>query len=209
MKHKNEWGKDLLCSMFTGIVESLGMVKSVITNGSNLSFWVESPVSETLKPDQSVSHDGVCLTVEEVLKGSHRVTAIKQTLEKTNIGSWQTGTKVNLERGLLLNTHIDGHLVQGHVDCTAVCTRVEEKDGSRELTFRFPRKFGMLMIEKGSVTVNGISLTAFDVKNKRFSVAIVPYTANHTNIGTVEVGSPVNLEFDIIGKYLLRQIQLK
>jgi len=155
-----------------------------------------------------VSHNGVCLTVEEIKAGSHRVTAIDETLQKTNLGDWKTGTPVNLERCLQLNDRLDGHIVQGHVDTTGICTRRKEKKGSWEFTFSFPKKFAELVIEKGSVSVNGTSLTAFDVSKKSFRVAIIPYTFEHTNINQVQERDTVNLEFDIIGKYLLRKLSL-
>ncbi|HMK26130.1 MAG TPA: riboflavin synthase [Chitinophagaceae bacterium] len=194
--------------MFTGIIESTGLVKQVISNGSNKIFWVESSISSLLKADQSVSHSGTCLTVEEVSGNTHRITAIDETLQKTNLGSWKEGTLVNLERCLQLNDRLDGHLVQGHVDTTATCTKRKEKAGSWEFEFAFPKKFAELLIEKGSISVNGISLTAFDVKRKNFRVAIVPFTFEHTNIKELQEGDPVNLEFDMIGKYLLRRLSL-
>ena len=195
--------------MFTGIIETTGIVKQVISNGSNKIFQVESSISSQLKADQSVSHSGVCLTVEEVTENTHRITAIDETLQKTNLGNWKEGTLVNLERCLQLNDRLDGHLVQGHVDTTATCTKRKEKDGSWEFEFAFPKKFAELLIEKGSVCVNGISLTAFDVKRKSFTVAIVPFTFEHTNIKEVQEGDSVNIEFDLIGKYLLRRLSLR
>jgi riboflavin synthase len=197
-----------LCSMFTGIIEALGTVKELASNGSNKIFWIESLLSAELKADQSISHSGVCLTVEEIKGSRHRVTAIEETLQKTNIGAWQKGTIVNLERCLALNGRLDGHFVQGHVDTTATCTAKKEKDGSWEFEFEFPVKFAELMIEKGSVCLNGISLTAFHVKKKKFTVAIIPYTYEHTNIQSIQPGDMVNIEFDIIGKYLLRRLSL-
>ena len=195
--------------MFTGIIETTGIVKEVISNGSNRIFRVESSISSQLSADQSVSHSGACLTVEEVSGNTHRITAIDETLNKTNLGNWKEGTVVNLERCLQLNGRFDGHLVQGHVDTTATCTKRKEKTGSWEFEFAFPKKMAKLVIEKGSVCVNGISLTAFDVKRKNFTVAIVPFTFEHTNIKEVHVGDSVNLEFDMIGKYLLRRLSLK
>lgn len=195
--------------MFTGIIEYTGTVKEVITNGSNRSFWIESPVSDQLKTDQSVSHSGVCLTVEEVSGKQHRITAIDETLKKTNLGSWEPGSMVNLERCLQLNGRLDGHLVQGHVDATGTCISKNVKEGSWEFGISFPRQFAELVIEKGSICLNGISLTAFNVKSDQFSVAIIPYTFEHTNLKTLEPGHPVNLEFDMIGKYLLRRLSLK
>jgi riboflavin synthase len=195
--------------MFTGIIETTGVVKQVISNGSNKIFWVRSSLSPSLKPDQSVSHSGVCLTVEEVRANTHRITAIDETLQKTNLGTWKEGTIVNLERCLQLNDRLDGHIVQGHVDGTATCVKRKEKTGSWEFEFAFPKKFAKLVIEKGSICVNGISLTAFNVKKKSFTVGIVPFTFEHTNIKEVQEGDLVNLEFDMIGKYLLRRLTLK
>jgi len=190
--------------MFTGIIETLGAVKEVTGIGSNKTFWIESALSAELKIDQSLSHDGVCLTVEEIMGNSHRVTAIRETLEKSNLGQWKTGDLVNLERSLRLGSFVDGHLVQGHVDTTADCTEKKEKNGSWEYGFKFPKEFAALVIEKGSICINGISLTLFDVRKKSFKVAIIPYTYEHTNIKAVKVGDTVNIEFDLIGKYVLR-----
>jgi riboflavin synthase len=190
--------------MFTGIIESTGLVKEVIPNGSNKTFWIESVISSQLKADQSVSHNGACLTVEEVTNGLHRVTAVDETLQKTNLGTWESGTLVNLERCLALNGRLDGHFVQGHADSTGTCLKIIEKEGSWEIDFEYPGKFSSLLVEKGSITVNGISLTAFNVKRKKFRVAVIPYTFNHTNINALKEGDLVNLEFDLIGKYILR-----
>jgi riboflavin synthase len=190
--------------MFTGIIEALGKVISVETSGTNRIFWVASNISNELKPDQSVSHNGVCLTVEEVKEGKHRVTAILETLQKTNLGEWQVGHNVNLERCLLPTSRLDGHFVQGHVDTTAVCSQKEELQGSWQFQVDFPEKFAALVIEKGSVSLNGISLTIFDVTLHTFSVAIIPYTFNHTNMNELKKGDTVNLEFDMVGKYVVR-----
>ena len=195
--------------MFTGIIESVGVVKEVISNGSNRIFWVESFISSQFKVDQSVSHSGACLTIEEITGNMHRVTAIDETLKKTNLGDWKEGTSVNLERCLQLNDRLDGHIVQGHVDATGTCIKRKEKKGSWEFEFAFAKKFAALVIEKGSICVNGISLTAFDIKKKSFRVAIIPYTFEYTNINKVEEGNTVNLEFDMIGKYLLRKLSLR
>jgi riboflavin synthase len=194
--------------MFTGIIETTGIVKDVISNGSNKIFWIESSLAREFKVDQSVSHSGVCLTVEEIIGNLQRVTAIDETLQKTNLNSWQPGTLINLERSLLLNTRLDGHIVQGHADTTGICLSRKEKDGSWEFEFEFAKKFAELIIEKGSICVNGISLTAFKVKKKSFSVAIIPYTFEHTNIREVKPGDAVNLEFDMIGKYITRMRKL-
>ena len=195
--------------MFTGIIESLGTVRSIESTGSNKTFWIQSPLSTELKIDQSISHNGACLTVEEVKDDTHRVTAIEETLQKTNLDSWQPGTLVNLERCLLMNGRLDGHIVQGHVDTTATCLKRHELKGSWEFRFEFPRKFGHLVIEKGSICLNGTSLTIFNVKRDRFDVAIIPYTFQHTNIQSVTPGSSVNLEFDLIGKYVSRLLSQK
>jgi len=192
--------------MFTGIIESVGTVKEIITNGSNKSFWIDSAISPELKVDQSVSHSGVCLTIEETIGSLHRVTAIDETLKKTNLGNWQTDTAVNIERSLLLNSRLDGHLVQGHVDAVGICKKRHEKKGSWEFEFEFPKKLAELIIEKGSICVNGISLTAFNVKKKGFTVAIIPFTYEHTNINAVNTGDAVNLEFDLVGKYIQRRV---
>jgi len=195
--------------MFTGIIEAIGLVKKVIPNGSNKTFWIESPLSAEFKVDQSISHSGVCLTVEEITNSLHKITAIEETLKKTNLDSWQPGTLVNIERCLVVNGRLDGHFVQGHVDTTGICKKRTDKEGSWEFEFEFSKKFSELVIEKGSVCINGISLTAFNVKKKSLSVAIIPYTFEHTNIKEVNPGDSVNLEFDIIGKYLLRRLSLK
>ena len=194
--------------MFTGIVESPGIIKKVLPDGKNKTFWIKSPYSK-LKVDQSLCYDGVCLTVEEVKKNQHRVTAIEETLKKTNLHNWEAGRSVNLERSLRLNSRLDGHFVQGHVDSIGTCLERIEKGGSWEFGFRFPVEQAGLIIEKGSITVNGISLTAFNVNKNSFSVAIIPYTFKHTNMNAVFPGEEVNLEFDMIGKYINRHLSLK
>lgn len=200
---------DYFAAMFTGIIEAMGEVTRVEEKGGNKTFWLRSPLSAGFRVDQSVAHDGACLTVEEIKNEEHRVTAIAETLEKTNLGSWQAGSRVNLEQCLVFNGRLDGHLVQGHVDTTAECIGREEKDGSWEFTFRFPGRFAPLLIEKGSVCVNGISLTAWRVRRKTFRVAIIPYTFEHTNIGRIQPGERVNIEFDMVGKYLVRHLSLE
>lgn len=195
--------------MFTGIIETIGTIKQVTNNGTNRSFFIDSSVSNELKTDQSVSHNGVCLTVEETGPGWHRVTAIEETLKKTNLGSWQPGMLVNIERCLKLDGRLDGHLVQGHVDTTGTCIKKEIKKGSWEFEFEFPKRFADLIIEKGSICINGISLTAFNVRRKKFSVAIIPYTFEHTNMKSLKEDDKVNLEFDLIGKYITRSLSLK
>lgn len=195
--------------MFTGIIESTGTVEDIITSGTNKTFWISSPLSNDFKIDQSVSHDGVCLTVEEIKDGSHRVTAIEETLEKSNIGGWQVGNGVNIERCMPMNGRLDGHIVQGHVDTTATCISRRDMDGSWEYRFTFDAKFAALIIEKGSIAVNGTSLTIFNITENEFSVAIIPYTYNHTSIKHVQQGTVVNIEFDMIGKYINRFNQLQ
>ncbi|HWB23887.1 MAG TPA: riboflavin synthase [Chitinophagaceae bacterium] len=195
--------------MFTGIIETTGKIEKVTADGTNKTFWISSPLATELKVDQSVSHDGVCLTVEEISEGRHRVTAIEETLEKSNIGGWKTGDEVNIERCMLMNGRIDGHIVQGHVDTTAVCTSKKDLEGSWEYSFAFDAKFAPLVIEKGSVAINGTSLTIFNVTLSEFTVAIIPYTYNHTGIKNVYTGSVVNIEFDMIGKYINRFAQLQ
>lgn len=195
--------------MFTGIIENLGQIVRINPNGSNVSFWVKSAMSNQLKVDQSVSHNGVCLTVEQIMDDSHKVTAIEETLLKTNLSKLVVGDCVNLERCLQMNGRIDGHIVQGHVDDVATCTNAIEKDGSWEYTFEFNEKFAALLIEKGSVCVNGISLTAFNVTTTSFMVAIIPYTYINTSIKNIDVDGLVNVEFDVLGKYILRMNELK
>jgi riboflavin synthase len=187
----------------------LGKVNEIILDGTNRTFFIESPISHELNADQSVSHNGVCLTVEEAAPGWHRVTAIEETLKKTNLGFWEKGTLVNIERCLKMDSRLDGHLVQGHVDATGTCIKKVEKKGSWEFEFEFPKKFATLIIEKGSICLNGISLTAFDVSKKKFKVAIIPYTSEHTNMKSLQEKDMVNLEFDVVGKYILRSLSLK
>ncbi len=194
--------------MFTGIIECIGLIEGIETKGTNATFWVSSPLAAELKIDQSLSHNGVCLTVEEVKGNLHRVTAIEETLRKTNLGNWKIGTLINLERCMLMNGRLDGHIVQGHVDATAICKRKLTLEGSWEYTFEFDNQFAHLVIEKGSISVNGISLTCFNVTQSTFTVAIIPYTFEHTNMQQLTEGDIINLEFDIIGKYLQRMVQI-
>lgn len=195
--------------MFTGIIETTGTIQSIEKSGTNVSFWVASSLANALKVDQSLSHNGVCLTVEAIENDLHRVTAIEETLQKTNLGSLQMGHVVNLERCMQMNGRLDGHIVQGHVDSTAVCTEAITKDGSWEYRFEMDAAFASLIIEKGSITINGTSLTIFDLTKNSFKVAIIPYTYHHTNISSVRVGSVVNIEFDMIGKYVNRMAMLR
>lgn len=194
--------------MFTGIIEATGRVESITDEGSGKIFWISSPISSQFKPDQSVSHNGACLTVEEISDNQHRITAIEETLTKTNLGSWRVGDTINLERCLQLNGRLDGHLVQGHVDTTGTCMQVEARNGSWDYIFNFPPSFAPLIIEKGSIAVNGISLTCYNVTDSNFTVSIIPYTYEHTNMKDVAVNSTVNLEFDLIGKYIQRNLSL-
>ncbi|MGI8584552.1 MAG: riboflavin synthase [Chitinophagaceae bacterium] len=188
--------------MFTGIIECLGEIIDIKISGSNKTFGIKSTISDQLKIDESVNHDGVCLTIEAIKENTHKVTAIKETLNKSNLDDWRIGATVNLERSLQMNGRIDGHIVQGHVDSTAICIGKKVLNGSNEYTFKFKRKFSSLIIEKGSVCINGISLTAFNVSKKQFTVAIIPYTLEHTNLSFIKEGSTVNIEFDILGKYI-------
>ena len=190
--------------MFTGIIESTGIIKELFNNGSNKTYWISSPISNELKVDQSLSHNGVCLTVEEVKDGMHRVTAIEETLLKTDLANWKAASVINLERCMQLNGRIDGHIVQGHVDGIATCIDIVEKKGSWEFSFQFDIQFAKSIIEKVSITINGISLTLFNIGIDTFTVAIIPYTFEHTNMKTLKKGDLVNLEFDMIGKYINR-----
>ncbi len=194
--------------MFTGIIECTGTIEKIESKGSNKTFWIKSPISHELKVDQSLSHNGVCLTVEEISNSGHRVTAIEETLRKTNLHTLQPGSEINLERCMLMNGRLDGHIVQGHVDCTATCSHKKQLDGSWEFSFAFDKQFAQLVIEKGSISINGTSLTCYNVSETSFTVAIIPYTYDHTNIKHVTAGSIVNIEFDIIGKYILRKMEL-
>lgn len=190
--------------MFTGIIETTGSISSISAEGSNKTFRISSSLAPQLKIDQSLSHDGVCLTVESVTTDSYQVTAIAETLSKSCLSGWKIGKSINLERCLQINGRLDGHIVQGHVDCTAICMERQEKQGSWFFRFEFPDSFRNLVIEKGSIAVNGISLTCFEVTHSSFSVAIIPYTFENTNIRDLVKGSLVNIEFDLIGKYVER-----
>lgn len=190
--------------MFTGIIEDLGVVEALEQENTNLHLTINSKLASELKIDQSVSHNGVCLTVIDLSPSSYTVTAIKETLDKTNLNSLKVGDRVNLERGLKLGDRLDGHMVQGHVDQVGTCINVEAQNGSWIYTFEYNAKLGNITIEKGSVTVNGVSLTVVNSKDNGFSVAIIPYTYEHTNFHTFKEGTVVNLEFDVIGKYVSR-----
>jgi len=190
--------------MFTGIIEATGVISTISGSGTNKTFQIISSLSPELRVDQSLSHDGVCLTVESVTEHTYQVTAIAETLSKSILIEWRPGSRVNLERCLQFNGRLDGHLVQGHVDSPAKCILRENLDGSWVFRFEFPESFRNLIIEKGSVAVNGISLTCFDVTHNAFSVAIIPYTYDNTNIRDLFPESLVNIEFDLIGKYVER-----
>lgn len=195
--------------MFTGIVETTGTVIKITSSGSNKSFWISSPISQELKVDQSLSHDGVCLTVEEIKDGQHRVTAIAETLSKTNLNDWKPGSVINLERCLVMNGRLDGHWVQGHVDTTGTVTHISENNGSWHYIIEYPGQFASLVIEKGSITINGTSLTIFNITSTTFEVALIPYTYEHTNLKFLKTGDKVNLEFDLVGKYVARIQQVR
>lgn len=192
--------------MFTGIIETLGEVTQLQHEGGNLHITVGSILSEELKIDQSVSHNGVCLTVVAQDENTHTVTAIEETLEKSSLKNLEIGQKVNLERAMILGSRLDGHIVQGHVDQTGICTSVDEKDGSWIFSFEYEASFNNVTIEKGSITIDGVSLTVVDSGKDNFSVAIIPYTYEHTRFHSCKVGDVVNLEFDVIGKYVAKLI---
>lgn len=188
--------------MFTGIIESVGEVIEINPQGTNITFTIKSILSPELKIDQSVSHNGVCLTVINQEKETYKVTAIDETLKKSNLGDWKVGSQVNLERCMLANGRFDGHIVQGHVDQTAVCEAIQEAEGSWIFDFGYDPSLGNITVEKGSICVNGVSLTCFNSRDDGFTVAIIPYTYEHTNFKNLKPGDSVNLEFDIVGKYI-------
>lgn len=195
--------------MFTGIIETLGKVEKLEKEGGNLHITLSSNITSELKIDQSVSHNGVCLTVVAIKDGLYTVTAIEETLIKSNIGYLKTGDVVNLERAMVLGARLDGHIVQGHVDQTAQCISMEQKDGSWVFRFQYDSSLNNVTIEKGSITVDGVSLTVVDSKKNSFSVAIIPYTFEHTRFNTYTIGTSVNLEFDVVGKYVARLMELR
>jgi riboflavin synthase, alpha subunit len=190
--------------MFTGIIEATATVENIETQGTSVHFTMSCPFTDELKIDQSLSHNGCCLTIEKIENQRYGVTAIQETLEKTNLGSWKIGTKVNLERCVLMNGRLDGHIVQGHVDQTGTIKSIENLNGSHYITIAYTEKDGFTTIPQGSITVDGISLTVAHSGENEFSVAIIPYTWEHTNLKNLEIGSKVNLEFDIIGKYVAK-----
>lgn len=190
--------------MFTGIIETLGIIKDVEKDQNNIHITVNSTITNELKIDQSVSHNGICLTVVAIDNDNYKVTAIQETINKTNLGDWKINDTVNLERAMKLGDRLDGHIVQGHVDQTGICKSIKNANGSWVYTFQYDSKLNNITIEKGSITVNGVSLTVVDSKVDEFSVAIIPYTYEHTNFKSFEVGTKINLEFDVIGKYVTR-----
>ena len=190
--------------MFTGIIRDVGEVVNILKEQSNYVFYIKSLLAYHLKIDESISHNGVCLTIEDIQNDTYRVTTIAETLEKTNAKTWKQKDIINLERSMKINDRMDGHIVQGHVDGTGICIATTQKEGSVEFTFQFDPQFAALIIEKGSICVNGVSLTAFNVLKDNFTVAIIPYTIHHTNFSYLNVGDFVNLEFDILGKYVAR-----
>lgn len=190
--------------MFTGIIESLGIIKDLKKEGENIHLTISSLISNELKIDQSVAHNGVCLTVVACDENVHVVTAIKETIDKTTLGNWKIGEALNLERAMKLGDRLDGHIVQGHVDQTAKCVNKEDKNGSYVFTFEYDKSLNNITIEKGSITVNGTSLTVVDSGLNSFSVAIIPFTYEHTNFKNIKINDAVNLEFDVVGKYLTK-----
>ena len=195
--------------MFTGIVETLGIISDIKKDQENIHLTIQTNITNELKIDQSVAHNGVCLTVVNLFDDKHVVTAIKETIDKTTLGSWQIGNKVNIERAMKLGDRLDGHIVQGHVDQTAICTNIEDKNGSWQYTFEYDSALSNITIEKGSITINGTSLTVVNSKKDSFSVAIIPYTYENTIFHTFEIGTKVNLEFDVVGKYIARMYELQ
>ncbi len=188
--------------MFTGIIEQLGTVTDIVRENDNVHFTIEAAMTPELRIDQSVAHNGCCLTVVKIFDHKYVVTAIRETLDKTNLGSWDVGTKVNLERCMVMNGRLDGHIVQGHVDTIGRCVGVEDQNGSWKFTFEYSGEYPT--VEKGSITINGTSLTVVDSKERSFAVCIIPYTYEFTNFHQLKAGDEVNLEFDIIGKYVAR-----
>lgn len=193
--------------MFTGIIEATGRVENIEKEGTNILFTMSCPFTKELKIDQSISHDGCCLTVYDIENQQYKIAAIHETLEKTNLGNWKIGTEVNLERCVLMNGRLDGHIVQGHVDQTGVVKSIENKNGSHLITIEHSEKDGFVTVPQGSIAVNGISLTVAYSGENEFSVAIIPYTWEHTNLKHLSTGDRVNLEFDVIGKYIAKLIR--
>ena len=194
--------------MFTGIIETLGTIKNIVKDQDNLVVTIQSNITNELKIDQSVAHNGICLTVVEIKEDNYSVVAIKETILKTNIGEWQVGDIVNLERAMKLGDRLDGHIVQGHVDQTGKCIAIENSNGSWYFTFEYDETLNNITIEKGSITINGTSLTVVNSKKNEFSVAIIPYTYENTNFHSFKIGTIINLEFDVVGKYVKRLFEL-
>ena len=194
--------------MFTGIIESLGKIQKIEKEGTNVHFTIQSSISNALKIDQSVAHNGVCLTVVAIGENWHKVTAIDETLQRTNLGDWQNEAKINLERAMISQARLDGHMVQGHVDARGECINIEDKNGSWVYTFRYVPTREHILVDKGSICVNGVSLTVVNPVNDVFSVAIIPYTYENTTFHQIKTGDSINLEFDIIGKYIAKYAML-
>jgi riboflavin synthase len=190
--------------MFTGIIETLGIITAIRKEDKNVHITISANITNELKIDQSVAHNGICLTVVAIENDNYTVTAIQETILKTNLGEWKVNDIINLERAMKLGDRLDGHIVQGHVDQTGICKSVTETNGSWLFTFEYDNTYKNITIEKGSITVNGVSLTVVNSKNNEFSVAIIPYTYDHTNFKNFKIGSKINLEFDVIGKYVAR-----
>jgi riboflavin synthase len=195
--------------MFTGIIETLGIIKDLNWENDNLHITISSEITNELKVDQSVAHNGVCLTVVAINNDEYTVTAIRETILKTNLGEWHSGDLINLERAMKLGDRLDGHIVQGHVDQVGICKSIEEANGSWYFTFEYDKNLNNITIEKGSITVNGVSLTVVNSKEIEFSVAIIPYTYEHTNFKNFKIGTKINLEFDVVGKYVARLHSLR
>lgn len=192
--------------MFTGIIENTATIKSIVPEGSNYHFTLETPLAAELKIDQSLAHDGCCLTVVAQSDQEYTVTAIRETMDRTRLGEWKVGDRINLERAMISNGRLDGHIVQGHVDGTGICLSVEEAGGSWYFEFEYTPSSEHMLVDKGSVCINGTSLTVVEPVENRFKVAIIPYTYEHTNFGKLKAGDQVNLEFDIIGKYIAKHL---
>ena len=195
--------------MFTGIIESLGLIQEIKKDQDNIHITIASTITDELKIDQSIAHNGICMTIVAIENSLYTVTAIGETVKKTNISYWEIGDSINLERAMKLGDRLDGHIVQGHVDQIGTCKAVKETNGSWLYTFEYDETIGNITIEKGSITVNGVSLTVVDSRKNEFSVAIIPYTFEHTNFKNFKVGTKVNLEFDLIGKYIARMHELR
>lgn len=194
--------------MFTGIIENSGKVAEVKNAERNLTYWIETELIDVLKIDQSISHDGVCLTIEDIKNRMYQITAVHETLLRTNLKFWKPGHRINLERSMLMNGRLDGHIVQGHIDDVCVCVDKKDVLGSWEFTFQFNTKYADLVIEKGSICLNGVSLTAYNVTNEQFTISVIPYTFHHTNFNMLQVNDLVNVEFDLLGKYVKRMLFL-